>query len=226
MINTITNLASPYGAKPPGALQEEVIGGPAVSFRRAAQQGFDKGAARPHAFAELPLSVVEAIGTTTHKGVRLDLMVLAHQLFASRQHDRDEPLLYRQGFSLAVEEHEFVLAMQTTAEDAYACLTGRSERSAFEDEAGRRTDDFERFYRRIVYSYKRLQKEGWLRKCHYALPMFQGLYGTVWTLKGTRLAASLDAGDDLVDVTQRVEKAFLDENPTRYSQGEACVSTR
>ena len=200
---TTTDVATLYGEKPPdGDLADLDLADLEVftpSFKRHLQRGFEKDPPNPDAFAELPQAVIDEVGLNTHKGARLDLMVLAHHLRADRESSRSDLVQYEQGFVVALGEDEYVMAMQTTAEDAYARLTGITDRSDLEDVQGRRLPDFERFYRRI-------------------------LYGTVWKLG--RLKEYCVPAAAYACAVGGIQAAFLDEHPGRYRLAEACVSKR
>ena len=152
----------------------------------AAWQGdHDKGPGRHAHLSALPAFVVHDVGLTSHKGARLELAVLSGFLHWSALPANNEPrtLEYDNGEdSVRLGAGEFVVSLQSVAEDVYDRFFGRSlPANPLSD------PDFKAFYSLARAAKDRLLTKGYLRRIDYAVPAKLGVLGTVWTLKGTPL---------------------------------------
>lgn len=215
----------------------------AGGFKRSIQSGYVKGDPEPEAFSMLPRELVERVGVQTHKGARVDLAILSHMFHQyARSLDVSGPIQFEQGFTEELERGEFILSMQTTAEDIAARWLYSLTRSDIENPDGSRTKQFDSFYRTVVRGFKRLESLAYIERRRYVNGKHNGIYGTVWTLspdlcqvaqRAPRCPSAppvlihADVPDgEWVSAVDKVGKQFLSETSALYTMGEACTSLR
>lgn len=161
-----------------------VARGRSRSFRDAAQGGHVKAPGDHARLSMLPAFVVREVGLTSHMGARLDLALLSSFLYWSAlpANGRPRALPYASGETVDLAGGEFVLSLQSVAEDLWDRFFGRSLPDDPQD-----SKPFRRFYALVKTAARRLQDRGWLVSRGPAVPDKGALLGTVWTLEGTPL---------------------------------------
>lgn len=211
------------------------------NYKKAVQGGYQKKAPNPNAFKMLPAELLEEISETTRVGsARFELMILSHLAYSYALTEPGE-VQYEQGFTVAIDENQFIQTMQTTAEDGYARWFGCSDRSEIENQDGTRTKAFDTFYKRVVRGYKRLLHDGWLFMAGYVNDKFKGIYGTIWELESklklcadrlpdcpppppVLVHADVSIDGPYVNAVDRIGRHFLSGTSAEYTQGECCTA--
>lgn len=217
----------------------EMAGG----FKRSLQRGYHKQDPEPDAFCMLPAALVDRVGVQTHKGARIDLAILSHMYHMFGRSVYAEPIQFEQGFTEELESGEFIVSMQTTAEDILSRWTYTLTRDDLENPDGSRTKTFEAFYRTVVRGFKRLEALGYIERRRYVNGKHNGIYGTVWVLSPEMLEiaqrapkcpppppvlihADIPITGEWVSAVDRIGKHFLSESSALYVMGEACTSVK
>lgn len=211
------------------------------NYKKAVQGGYQKKAPNPKAFKMLPLELLEEISETTRVGsARFELMILSHLAYSYAQTDPGE-VQYEQGFTVSINQDQFIQTMQTTAEDGYARWYGCESRSEIEKPDGTRTTAFDSFYKRVVRGYKRLLKDGWIDMVGYVNEKFKGIYGTIWELESklklcagrlpdcpppppVLIHADIAQEGPYVNAVDMIGKYFLSETSASFTQAECCTA--
>lgn len=220
------------------------------TFKTAVQNGYEKPDADPMAFACLPEQLAEDIGVIGAQGLTWRALLLAHALGRAKAQVGEERTVeyYSRDETCEVAPEEFVYTMVSAAEDFYARMTG-ADRSEMYDEDGRRTDEFDRWYERFRYHFRKLREDGYLQRRRECVPDAKGTLGTVWACPSLTVdqiqslpschelkvrPSDLDDEEILefctkagyVDIACTFEILVPRRHPERFRQAETCSSVR
>lgn len=157
-----------------------------MSFKKNIQRGHKKSGPDPDSSIWIPSDIVNRISLDTHMGPRIDCAVLSCFGYHYKiNRNRNTTIKYTDGVKIEVPKEMFVVSINTVAEDLYYRWHLRYPEG----------DTYKRFYEKVKKSVQRLIKSGDIKYLGYARKERRGVFGSVWTLRGTPLGRAIDYCD-------------------------------